>query len=70
AVQELRKSEKLDPSDLITLTLHTDNEGKDLVQTFEGELKKVALVKEIIFADVSGTTVELEGITFVFTLKR
>ncbi|MFZ2832181.1 MAG: class I tRNA ligase family protein, partial [Minisyncoccia bacterium] len=42
AVQELRKSEKLDPSDLITLTLHTDNEGKDLVQTFEGELKKVA----------------------------
>jgi isoleucyl-tRNA synthetase len=51
AIQELRKLEKLSPTDLVSLKIQTDERGKKLVQKFEAEIKKTTLLKNISFEE-------------------
>lgn len=69
-VQELRKTNALMPSDVVMLAVSTNEEGRALVSEFAEDLKKSALVKEISFRDLSGESVELDGISFVLTIER
>ncbi|MBY0376443.1 class I tRNA ligase family protein, partial [Patescibacteria group bacterium] len=48
-IQDMRKKMNLTPSDIITLCIETDNNGKNLVQKFEGEMKKTATISKIEF---------------------
>ncbi len=54
AIQDVRKKEGLTPSDVITLSLETNDEGKKLVEKFEKEIKKTVLAKEIKFEASAG----------------
>ena len=68
AVQGLRKESNLEPSDIITLRIKTTDEGKALVSEFTNELKKTALVKEIVFKDVLGEPTDIDGTSFTLAL--
>jgi isoleucyl-tRNA synthetase len=70
-IQELRKQEKLNPSDLVSLKIKTDQKGKSLVQKFEAEVKKTTLLKNIFF-DIfdGGTVVKVEDMDFELKINR
>lgn len=69
-VQGLRKDSKLEPSDVVTLTIKTTDEGKALVEAFSSELKKTALVREILFKEVLGESVDIDGTPFVIEITK
>ncbi|MEK7568829.1 MAG: class I tRNA ligase family protein [Patescibacteria group bacterium] len=68
AVQELRKKTGLTPSDVVTLEVATNEEGRALVETFAVELKKASLLKEIVFKEVHGEPVDTNGILFTIAI--
>jgi isoleucyl-tRNA synthetase len=70
-IQELRKQEKLNPSDIVTLKIKTDQKGKSLVQKFETEVKKTTLLKNVFFDTFDGgTVVTVEELTFELKISR
>ncbi len=69
-VQGLRKEMKLMRTDDIVLKIKTTTIGKELVETFALELKRVAFIREILFTEVSGETVDIDGVTFVFLIEK
>jgi len=69
-VQELRKKTGLTPSDIVTLEIATNDEGRALVEMFSFELKKASLIKEVAFKDVSGEPIDIDGTLFTLTLVR
>ncbi|MBI5401138.1 MAG: class I tRNA ligase family protein [Candidatus Yonathbacteria bacterium] len=68
-IQELRKDTGLTPSDVVMLRMHTNADGRSLVEKFESELKKTALIRGIIFEEVAGETVVIDGVSFVCVLE-
>jgi isoleucyl-tRNA synthetase len=71
AIQELRKTEKLNPSDIVSLKIKTDEKGQVLIQKFETEIKKTTLLKNLVFGDVdSGTPVKVEDMDFELKISR
>ncbi|MBI3634127.1 MAG: class I tRNA ligase family protein [Candidatus Yonathbacteria bacterium] len=70
AVQELRKTKGLTPSDMATLEIGADEEGRALVDAFSDELKKTSLLNEIVFKEVQGESVDANGILFTIALSR
>lgn len=68
SVQELRKQTGLTPSDVVALLVQTNDDGHALVEEFSAELKKASLLKSITYKDVSGTAVEIDGISFVISV--
>ena len=78
AVQELRKKTGLTPSDIVTLEVAANDEGRALVEAFDAELKKASLLKEIVFKEVHGDElansllepVDANGILFTIALEK
>jgi len=71
AIQELRKTEKLNPSDAVSLRIKTNEKGKELVRKFEAEIKRVTLLKAISFEDIeSGTPVKVDDLDFALKISR
>lgn len=70
AVQELRKTRGLTPQNMAILEISTNEEGRALVDAFSAELKKISLLKDIIFKDVQGEPVDANGILFKIELSR
>ena len=54
ALQDMRKKMGLTPSDVINLSVETNEVGKNLLQKFENDLKKVALVSKLNFVSNDG----------------
>ncbi len=69
-VQELRKKTGLTPSDMVTLEVETSNDGRALIDTFASELKKASLIKDIVFKEISGEPVDVDGIPFTLVLVK
>jgi len=69
-VQGLRKESKLAQSDIVTLNIKTTAEGQSLVSEFADELKKTALVRDIVFGEAVGEPFDIDGISFVFALNK
>ncbi len=67
ALQDMRKKMGLTPSDVITLSIETNDNGKNLIQKFEADLKKVALVSKVDFNSNDGAEVKVD--TLVFKVK-
>lgn len=69
-IQRLRKQADLDPFTEITLTITTDEPGKDLVERFKEEITTTATVAGIEFTEVSaGAKVETNGFTFTVEIS-
>lgn len=69
-VQELRKNARLDTSDMVTLKVKTTDEGRALVEMFSIELKKTALINEIVFGEADGTSFEIDQLLFALEVVK
>ncbi|HAT68738.1 MAG: hypothetical protein A2481_01060 [Candidatus Yonathbacteria bacterium RIFOXYC2_FULL_47_9] len=69
-VQELRKKTGLTPSDIVTLEIATSDEGRALVEEFGEDLKKTSLIKDIVFKDIEGELVNIDGISFTLAFVK
>ena len=58
AVQDLRKTRGLEPSDRITLTVQTSDSGEAVLRAFESEIKRVTGADAIVFDDANGEEVK------------
>lgn len=64
-VQDIRKKENLTPSDSITITIETDDKGKDLITQFEDQFKKTVLAKELTFSSApGGHEIKIDNLSF------
>jgi len=70
AVQELRKTEKLNPGDQAKLLVQTDDFGQKLIQKFSEEIKKIANLKSVSFGPVDGEPIVIENLEFKLKIVR
>jgi isoleucyl-tRNA synthetase len=71
AVQELRKKEKLNPKDFVTLEIETDEKGKDFASKWRTQIAQTASLKDLtVLSSVSGETVSFDGLSFKLRLVR
>ncbi len=64
AIQDMRKKMGLTPSDVVSFSFDTNEEGKKLIQNFEKELKKVILASEIKFMANDGDPIVIDELIF------
>ncbi|MFC1801975.1 GNAT family N-acetyltransferase [Patescibacteria group bacterium] len=70
-LQGLRKKAGLTPDDLVKLQVQTSEDGKALIQKFEENLKKTALISEIVFGDVEdGEEVRVDDLNFLLNIDN
>ena len=70
-IQELRKQEKLNPTDSVSLKIKTDQAGQKLVRQFEAEIKKTTLVKAISFENLEGgQPLKVDDLTFELKIYK
>ena len=70
AIQDIRKKLGLTPSDIILLTLETNEAGKQLIQKFDIDMKKIILASEIEFRENNGEEVKIDELVFRIKIKR
>ena len=70
AIQDMRKKTGLTPSDVISLFIETDENGKKLIEKFESEIKKIILASKIEFADNNGDTVKIDELVFKILIEK
>jgi isoleucyl-tRNA synthetase len=63
-IQEMRKKAGLTPSDAIALSIEADDIGKNLIQKFEMDLKKVVLASKIEFSANDGQEIKVDELIF------
>ena len=56
AIQELRKQEKLNPGDAVSLKVKTDRVGESLIKKFESEIKRITMIKAFSFGEADNMT--------------
>lgn len=69
AIQDMRKKADLSLSDEITLTIETDETGKELIGKFEAELRKAVLAKAVTLASNDGIEVTIDSLAFKIALQ-
>ncbi len=70
AIQDMRKKEGLTPSDVISLSIETNELGKKLVQKFETEIKKTVLAKNIKFESNAGEEIKIDNLVFKISIQK
>ncbi|MFA4975472.1 MAG: class I tRNA ligase family protein [Candidatus Paceibacterota bacterium] len=63
-VQDMRKKMGLTPSDVISLIIETNDDGKKLIQKFETDLLKVILALKIEFKENNGESLKIDELIF------
>ena len=64
AIQDMRKAKGLTPDDRISVSIDTDEVGKDVVSTFESELKKIVQADSVTLESNDGEEVKVDEIVF------
>jgi len=67
-IQNLRKQEGLTPRDKVSLVIDTNKIGKQLVQKFKNEIKKIALLNNVNFAKTEGEKIQIDNYTFTICI--
>lgn len=70
AVQDLRKSTGLMPSDMITLTVSTDSNGEEILNAFKSDFVKTAGIKELNFNMNDGTEIKIDELSFIISIQK
>lgn len=64
AIQDMRKAKGLTPDDRISVSIDTDEAGRDVVTTFESELKKIVQADNVAFEKNDGEEIKVDEIVF------
>ena len=71
SVQDIRKKIGFAPSDIVALTIATDDRGQAAVDAFEKEIQKTVRAESIVFAkEVSGESFLIDDISFVVFVEK
>ena len=70
ALQDMRKKMGLTPSDVISISVETNEKGKTLIQKFETDMKKTVLVSEIKFENNDGNEVKIDELVFKVKIDK
>lgn len=70
AIQDIRKKNELNPNDVITLVVKTDESGKNLVNLFKENIQKLVSAKTIEYEDNDGVEVKVVDLTFVIKVVK
>lgn len=70
AIQDIRKKNGLNPSDVITLNIRTDASGQELINKFKSELMKAVIAKEIFFKENDGTETKIADLIFKIIIEK
>ena len=70
ALQDERKKEGLMPSDVITLSISTDEKGQELIQEFRADLLKTVGVGELKTENNDGVEIKIDELVFRIKIKR
>jgi isoleucyl-tRNA synthetase len=68
AIQDIRKKNGLNPSDVITLNIGTDASGQELINKFKSELIKTVNAKDIQIKENEGTEIKIDELVFKINL--
>jgi isoleucyl-tRNA synthetase len=68
-IQELRKNKKLNPSNIVKLSVETDDSGKKIFEKFADEIKKVTGLSEVIFEVLNVENVDLPDLKLKIDIK-
>ncbi|MCE9585375.1 class I tRNA ligase family protein [Candidatus Nomurabacteria bacterium] len=69
AVQDMRKTKGLMPSDLIVLKIDTDEKGKEIINKFKDEFLKIVGVKQIDFTKNDGNEIKINELVFKVVIE-
>jgi isoleucyl-tRNA synthetase len=70
AIQDLRKKEGLNPSDIINLVIETNIDGQELITTFKTELLKTVGATGLEIKENEGTEVKVDELLFIISIVR
>ena len=70
AVQGRRKTEGLQPTDTIVLTISTSDTGRAAIESNHNVLVKTVGAKELVFANIDGEVVATDTEQFTFAIKK
>ncbi|MFA5791938.1 MAG: class I tRNA ligase family protein [Candidatus Paceibacterota bacterium] len=70
ALQDMRKKMGLTPSDVVSLTFETSDEGKNLIQKFENDMKKTVLALKIEFKNNDGEEIKIDELVFKIKIEK
>ncbi|MES2930683.1 MAG: class I tRNA ligase family protein [Patescibacteria group bacterium] len=70
AIQDMRKKEGLNPSEIIVLAIETNDEGSDLINMFKDELLNTVGAKDIKFVATQGSGIKIDELSFVISIAR
>jgi len=70
SIQDIRKTMGLVPSDVVVLSVKTDEMGQELINKFKDSLLKIVGAKEIKFIENSGTEIKINELIFVIEIVK
>lgn len=70
AIQDIRKKNDLNPNDLITLVIKTNEEGKELVEKFKESLQKLVSARDIEYKENDGEEIKIDQLTFIVKVVK
>ncbi|MBI4086826.1 class I tRNA ligase family protein [Candidatus Kaiserbacteria bacterium] len=70
AIQELRKTEGLAPSDRIALIIKAPEEGKTMIETHRADIMRTTGADVLLLADTEGTPVTIDGAQYVVRVEK
>jgi len=69
-VQELRKQTKLQVSDMVTLTVQTNDQGRKLIEKFKSDIAKTAQLKSIEYKNTDGEKISVDDLEFIVKIAK
>lgn len=69
-LQDMRKKLGLTPSDTISLIIETNDEGRELVQKFEFDMKRIVLASTIEFKENDGEEIKIDQLIFKIKIEK
>jgi len=70
AIQDIRKKNGLNPSDVVTLVVGTNTEGQELINKFKSELMKAVSAKEVQIKENSGEIIKIGEFEFKVNMVK
>jgi len=70
AIQDIRKKKGLNPNDVITLTIGTDEAGQELINKFKDELKKAVIAKDVQIKENEGQEIKIDEMVFKVIIEK
>lgn len=68
-IQEIRKKNKLNPNDIISLEVQTEEKGKQLIDKFRDSLLKAVVAENIEFKNCEGDETKVGDLVFTVSIK-